>query len=202
MAKKLILTAILSIGLLHMSMADIITEGQIARQFVINNLAKYKGFSFTYKYYTYHYHQGYHADTPTIKECLQNERYTAGTRFDKTKLEAKDTKGNLYESDVFIGGDTRVTNRNIQSVVDVYAVESVKNGVIKLKKQHEIIVYADGKEKKRKAELGAFITDDGDNMKPWLIGGAIAALAGLLFVFLKNKNNRFQIPYKPTPSLN
>ncbi len=176
-------------GSAGISVADLISEGQINRSFVFTNLNTFKSYSFSYKYYTYHYNQGYKPDKPKMVKCLQNERYVAGTRFDKTYLQAKDSKGNVYVSNISIGGDARVTNSNTASVVDVFNIVSITKAVITIKKAEEIIVYKNGKEKKQKAELGAIATNDNAKLKPWLIGGALLALISLLFVFfIKRKN--------------
>jgi hypothetical protein len=191
MAKKLFLAAILFIGMLTETKADLIEEGQIPRQFMFLNLSKYKGFSFSFQYQTYHYDHGYQPYPPVDSAVKDNERYDAGTRFDMTRLHAKDANGKEYVSDIEIGGDTRVTNRDILSVVDVYTIESINKDVIKLNKAYEIVVYAGGKEKKRKSELESSLSEDnGGNITPWLIGGALAAIAGLVLIFLKNRKKQ------------
>lgn len=184
MAKKLFLAAIMFIGCTGISLADLITEGQIAREFAFTNLDAFKNYSFSYKYTSYHYDHGYQPNEPEIIICKQNQRYTAGTRFDKTYLEAKDKSGHVFVSQIAVGGDIQVSNNNINSMVDVYTIVSIKDSVIKLKRTEEITVYKNGKEKKRKGELGTIATDGDSNIKPWLIGAALAAIIGLIVVFL------------------
>jgi len=168
-------------------MADIIAEGQITRQFMFVNLANYKGFSFSYKYYSYHYSLGYQPNTPVLIKCVENHRYEAGSRFYKTKLEAKDAAGNMYKSNIEIGGDSRISTNKISAVVDVFTVESIKDGVIKLKKTDEITVYKNGKETKRKLTIAGSVTNSGGDNTAILVGGALAAIVSLLFVFFINK---------------
>jgi hypothetical protein len=188
MAKKLFLAAIMFIGCTGISLADLVTEGQIAREFSFTNLDAFKNYSFTYKYTSYHYDHGYQPNEPEIIVCKQNQRYTAGTRFDKTFLEAKDKSGHVFVSEIAVGGDSQVSNNSINSVVDVYSIVSIKDSVIKLKRTEEITVYKNGKEKKRKGELGAIATDGDSNIKPWLIGAALAAMLGLVVFFVMKRN--------------
>ncbi|MEO7309198.1 MAG: hypothetical protein ABIX01_02280 [Chitinophagaceae bacterium] len=190
MAKKLVLTATLFIMVLAVLRADVISEGQIPRYFMFKNLSKQKNFAFTFKFYTYTYNGGYHADTPTTVICKDDQHYLAGERFDKTKLEATDGVGNNFMSDVDIGGDIRVADRNIKEVVDVYSVVSIKDGIIKLKKVNETTVYYDGREKKRKSEVDGVAIGSGNKpAHPMLIAGALAAFIALVLLFLKKRKN-------------
>lgn len=187
MAKKLFLATILSICCTGISLADLVTEGQIAREFSFTNLDAFKNYSFTYKYTSYHYDHGYQPNEPEIIFCKQNQRYQAGTRFDQTYLEAKDKSGHVFVSEMAVGGDLQVSNNNIISMVDVYMIVSIKDSVIKLKRTEEITVYKNGKEKKRKGELEAIATDGDSNTKPWLIGVALAAMMGLMLFFVMKR---------------
>lgn len=186
MAKKLFFIAIIFLSFLSVR-ADVVQPGAINRQFMITNIADYKNFNFYFNYVSYRYEYGYHANPPKEVPYQANKRYSASERGDATKLYATDAKGKRYESNITIGGGDNVSDHDINTIVDVYTITSINKGIITLKKTEEIIVYGGGVEKRKKVESAPIVTDNGNNITPWLIGSSVVALAVLLLLFLKKK---------------
>jgi len=196
MAKKLFFMALLLITCWQQTNADIIVQGFVPRQFSFTNLNNYKDYKFIFNYITYHYDKGYQPDIPVEKSCKNNERYLSGTRFAKTYLVAINNKGLKFKSDIEIGGSYQGTDPQLSSVVDVYSVVAIKDSIISINKQKEILVYKDGREKENKATEAAGIFN-GTNSNGGLITAAVIAIIILTVLFFtrrkKENDGGFQI---------
>ncbi len=171
--------------------ADVVTPGHINKQFQFTNLDKFPAFTYSFLHQGYHYNMGYQRDPADTVSVEINKRYTVSERgADKSPLLAKDKHGKYFTSDIKIGG-AAIFGESVSGLVEVFTIVSIKNGKIKIKKQKEIVVYADGKEKERKSSLlGAFLGSDDFASGLGII--SMGALLGLLVLFiLKRKKPKY-----------
>ncbi|MEP6674040.1 MAG: hypothetical protein ABJA78_02770 [Ferruginibacter sp.] len=169
--------------------ADVRIEGSVTRLFSISNINKYPGYTFYYLHQSYHYDKGYQPNQPDTVAVENNKRYEAATHGDtKTTLMAVDAKGNWLNADVQIGGEA-TAGPQVNSIVDIYEISSMNNGLIKLKKIKEISVNKNGKEKEHKAS-GVFAFISNDTFSTGLSIFSILALGGLIIVFIVRKRKQ------------
>ena len=175
--------------------ADVVTPGHIRKQVMFTNLDKFPGFKFTIKHYGYHYDKGwqpYPADTVSVEN---NMRYFISEKGgEKELLMARDAKNRLFVSATKVGGNA-VVAPNISGLVEVYSIVSIKNKKITIKKIKDILLYPDGEEKEKKSGLGIAGWVGGDGFSSALAIATIAALLGLvaLFVMRKRKPKYIQL---------
>jgi hypothetical protein len=171
-------------------MADVRLEGSVRRQFSITNVDKFPAYTFQYLHQGYHYDQGYKADAPDTVTVENNKRYESASWGDtKTNLMALDAKGNWTKASVEIGGEASA-GPQVSSIVDVYEISSIKNGIIKLKKIKEIYLYKDGTEKSKKASAGFISFIGNDRFTGGLAIVCSLALIGLIVLFIVRKRKQ------------
>ena len=188
--------AVLLIAMLSLSAAaDVVIPGHIKKQFMFINLDKFPGFTFSYLHYSYHYDKGYQENPADTAAVANNKRYFVSEKGEqKETLMARDSKGMYFFSDIKFGG-AAVVNPSINELVEVYSIVSIKDGIVKIKKIKEIIVYRNGKEKTRKSGLGLAGWIGSDGFTSGLAIVSTGALLGLLLLFLlrKRKPNYIQL---------
>lgn len=170
--------------------ADITQPGVIRRQFQVANTDKFPGYKFFYIFQGFHYDRGYQPNTPDTLPVVNNERYFAASRGGhQTILLAKDSKGRLYRSTISMGGEANVSEQ-VSGLVDAYQVLSIKNGKIQLKKTELVTVYTNGEEKSRKVKAGILAYISSDKFTGGLTAASIAALMGLLVMFILRRKKQ------------
>lgn len=166
---------------------DVVIPGHINKQFLIANLDKFPAFKFAFKHYSFHYDLGYQANPADTVMMENNTRYFISNKgSQKEAIMARDSSGTYFFSDRKLGGSAEVST-SINGIVEVYNIISIKKGKINLKKTKEIVLYANGKEKERRAssELAGLIGSDG--FSSGLVIISTGALLGLLTLFLFRK---------------
>ena len=186
--------AILLLLLSLSARADVVNPGHINRSFQFTNLDKFPAFSYYFLHYDYHYDMGYNAGPVDTAKVENNQRYAVSDKGNnKSALLARDKKGKYYTSDIRLGG-AAIVGPTISGIVDVYTITGIKNGKISIKKQKEIIIYTDGKEKEHKAGSGwiGLGSDDFTNGLTLISTGALLAML-LIFILKRRKPKYIQL---------
>ena len=169
------------------SIADVVNPGHINRQFMFTNLDKFPAFTYYFLHYNYYYELGWKRSPADTQLIESNHRYAVSSKGnDKTPLLVKDKNGRYFISAIKIGG-SGFAGESVKGIVDVYTITSIRSGIIKIKKEKEIVQYNNGEEKERKSSksFAAFFGSDG--FTSGLALTSTVALAGLLFLFILKK---------------
>ncbi len=188
-------TALVLVMLSFSATADVVNPGHIHKQFMFTNLDKFPAFTYSCLHHSYHYDMGYRPNPVDTILVENNKRYSVGTRGDdKSSLMAMDKDGNYFVSDIQVGGAT-IVSPSINGLIEVYKIISIENGEIKIKKQKEIIQYANGEEKERKKSSTWVVFLGSDGFVSGLAITSTGALLGmlLLFIFKKRRTKYIQL---------
>jgi hypothetical protein len=169
------------------SKADVVNPGHINKQFVITNLDKFPAFTYSFLHQGYHYMAGYKRNPVDTVAVEINKRYKVSERGDdKSSLLAMDKNGKYFISDLKLGG-AAIVGPSVKGIIEVYTITDIKNDSIKLKKQKEIVQYANGEEKERKDSSGLLAFSGTDGFASGLAIVSAGALLALLFLFILKK---------------
>ncbi|MCB9234535.1 MAG: LPXTG cell wall anchor domain-containing protein [Bacteroidia bacterium] len=164
-------------------LADVVTPGEISRNFSIINLKDFPDLEFYYLNPTYYYNQGYQQGDPVEVVIEAGEDYSVGRWGDQAVLRArkKSDSEEVGESKMLVGGGENVSNERISYILDEIKIESVKDGLIHFTVQKSFQVFEDGHQKKiKKGSVGA--------VEPLYLGLAGAMALGLaIFFFLRRR---------------
>lgn len=145
--------AILLFCLPLVSLADLVTEGEVSHKFTIVNLDEFPEYEFFILYQTYYYDRGYQEGAANEKAVDHGNYYRGGDRSGTSPLYArlKTKKGRKKkgpESSIRLGGREVVAERDAQSIHDDYKIISINDTLIELELVDQKIMLGNGKELK------------------------------------------------------
>ena len=185
MTSKFIAVSILVLSCFTVT-ADVVQPGHIHKQFMFTNLDKFPGYTFYYVHHGHHYDRGWQPNAPDTLPVENNMRYFVSNKgSDKEPLMIKDANGKYFATNTKFGGEATVSP-SIDGTVEVFTIVKIKNGVVKVKKIKDILIYPDGKEKVKKGSIfGTWIGSDG--FASGLAIVSTGALLGLVVLFLMRR---------------
>jgi hypothetical protein len=179
--------------------ADVVEPGEIQRQFKVINLDAFPGHDFYILYTGYHYHQGYQPNEPFRIWLEQDSVYSTSSRDDNSLIYAVNVKdsGEVWASDISVGGGDIVSSERIYTVIDVVRIKSVQDQKVEIEFVKEIVVYKDGSTREKRAKgngLNGLPPGAGGGTPGWMywLMPALSLLAIVFFLLWRRKKNRKQ----------
>lgn len=172
--------------------ADVINPGEIKKEFTFTNLDQFPGYTYYYLHHGYHYDKGWHAEPLDTALVENNKRYTVSLKDNAGSylmaLAMANSNNSYALSSEKVGGGTTV-DPSIRGIVEVFSISGIDKGIISIKKEKEIIQFADGKIEERKTGGSWMMLPRHDNYLKGLALTSFAALL-LLFILYRVKNSK------------
>ena len=113
--------------------ADVARQGEVEVKVQVMNHKSFPGIEFYVRYQGHYYDKGHHLGKTQDLILTPGESFTTGSRGGSSLLYARDTSGNVYESEAKVGGMAKELSRNVGYHLHQIQVLSVKDGIVKFK---------------------------------------------------------------------
>ncbi|HEX2901589.1 MAG TPA: hypothetical protein VHS96_17890 [Bacteroidia bacterium] len=130
--RYLFLALFMAMGM-HTAWADVAREGEVEVKVELMNGKFFPDYEFFVRYQGYYYNQGYHPSEPVDLILAPGESFTTGSKGGSSYLYARDSSGNIYESETKVGGVAKDFSPNVGYHLHQIQVLSVRDGVVKFK---------------------------------------------------------------------
>lgn len=154
----------------------------VKRYFEISNINEYPGYQFYFHYQTYPYHSSYQKGPMVRMEVGQDLPYSTSDFYDGAYLEAVDSLGHHYRSNITVGGRLVTIDPHLDRVEDIYRIGFIEKGVIHLQLVTEIAPSPDGSIHESTGGVPGFVISPGSAgrmtmfIAPLLFGSVVALL--------------------------
>lgn len=120
------------------------SERTLHRLFSVSNLYQYAGYTFYFYYQTYPHHNSMQKGE-TVKTFIYPENtYRGGDYPTAVYLEATDSSGNLFRSNILVGGKYLTRDEAVESVLDYFEITGIDSHGLHIQYQQEKVFRSDG----------------------------------------------------------